>query len=78
MPASRTASTKLEDAFGAARSYLHAIRLAAAGMQNQRDMCVLDLLVEQAEKELNQAQAVADTLLDSRPVDKSNNGEKSL
>lgn len=59
-------STRLEDAFGAARSYLHAIRLAAAGMQNQRDMCALDLLAERAEHELNQAQAVADTLLEDR------------
>lgn len=62
----KTAATKLDDAFGAARSYLHAIRLAAAGMQNQRDMCALDLLAEQAEHELNQAQAVADTLLEDR------------
>jgi hypothetical protein len=71
----KSASTKLEDAFGAARSYLHAMRLAAAGMQNQRDMCALDLLAEKAEDELNKAQAIADTLLDDGPVDKSNNGE---
>ena len=63
----KDASTRLEDAFGAARSYLHAIRLATAGMQNQRDMCALGLLVESAESELNQAQAVADTLLEDRP-----------
>ena len=78
----KSAATKLDDAFGAARSYLHAIRLATAGMQNQRDMCALGLLVERAEHELNQAQAVADTLLEDLtgwgPVDKSNNGEKSL
>ena len=38
-------AAKLEDAFGAARSYLHAIRrLASAGLSNQRDMCALDLL----------------------------------
>ncbi|UDF29961.1 UNVERIFIED_ORG: hypothetical protein LHK14_01180 [Roseateles sp. XES5] len=60
----RTATNKLEDAFGAARSYLHAIRMAAAGLQNDRDMCALDLLAEQAEHELNQAQAIADTLME--------------
>lgn len=62
----KTASTKFDDAFGAARSYLHAIRMAAAGMQNQRDFCALDLLAERAEQELNQAQAVADTLVEDR------------
>jgi hypothetical protein len=62
----KAAATKLEDAFGAARSYLHAIRLAAAGMQNQRDLCALDLLAEQVERELNQAQATTDTLLEDR------------
>lgn len=56
----KTAATKLDDAFGAARSFLHAIRLAAAGM------CAIDLLAERAENELNQAQAVADTLLEDR------------
>lgn len=71
----KDAGTRLEDAFGAARSYLHAIRLAAKSLQNQRDMCALDLLAEQAEHEINQAQAIADTLLDDGPVDKSNNGE---
>lgn len=62
----KTATTKLEDAFGAARSYLHAIRMAAAGMQNQRDMCALNVLAESAEVALNQAQAIADTLLEDR------------
>ena len=62
----KEASTRLEDAFGAARSYLHAIRLAAKGLPNTRDMCALDLLAEQAEHEINQAQAVADTLLEDR------------
>lgn len=61
-----TASTKLEDAFGAARSYLHAIRLAAAGMQNQRDMCALDLLAERAEHELNQAQETCGEIAEVR------------
>lgn len=60
----KDASTRLEDAFGAARSYLHAIRLAAKSLPNPRDMCALDLLAEQAEHEINQAQAVADTLLE--------------
>lgn len=72
----KTAATKLEDAFGAARSYLHAIRLAAAGMKNQRDMCALDLLADRAEAEINTAQGIVDTL-GACPVEKSNNGEKS-
>lgn len=38
--------------------------MAAAGLQNDRDMCALDLLAEQAEHELNQAQAIADTLME--------------
>jgi len=59
-------ANKLEDAFGAARSYLHAIRLAAAGMQNQRDMCAFDLLAEQAEHEINQAQEACDELAEAR------------
>jgi hypothetical protein len=62
----KTASSKLDDAFGAARSYLHAIRLAAAGMQNQRDMCALDLLAEQAEHEINQAQEACDEIREGR------------
>lgn len=62
----KSAATKLDDAFGAARSYLHAIRMAAAGMQNQRDMCALNVLAESAEVALNQAQAIADTLLEDR------------
>lgn len=62
----KTARTKLDDAFGAARSYLHAIRMAAAGMQNQRDKCALNVLAESAEVALIQAQAVADTLLEDR------------
>jgi hypothetical protein len=58
-------STRLEDAFGAARSYLHAIRrLASAGLNSSRDMCALDLLAERADNELNEAQAVIDTLLE--------------
>jgi hypothetical protein len=72
----KDAATRLEDAFGAARSYLHAIRLAAKALPRSRDMCAFDLLAEQAEHEINQAQEATDTLL-SAPVDKSNNGEKS-
>lgn len=73
-PMTDTARVKLDDDFGAARSFLHAIRLAAQGLSD-RDMCALDLLGEKAEDELNKAQAIADTLLDVGPVDKSNNGE---
>lgn len=65
----KDAATKLDDAFGAARSYLHAIRRAAASMQNmrnQRDMCALDLLAEQAEDEINRAQEAADEMLEDR------------
>ncbi|MCO5140853.1 MULTISPECIES: hypothetical protein [unclassified Shinella] len=51
----QTPSQRLEDAFGAARSYLHALRLAAQGFKDPRDMWALDLLAEQAEHELNQA-----------------------
>lgn len=60
-----SAAIKLDDAFGAARSFLHAIRLAAQGLSD-RDMCAFDLLAERAEHELNQAQAIADTLLEDR------------
>ena len=69
-----TSRVKLDDAFGAARSFLRAIRLAAQGLSD-RDMCAFDLLGEKAEDELNKAQAIADTLLDDGPVDKSNNEE---
>ena len=62
----KTAETKLEDAFGAARSYLHAIRLAAAGMKNERDVCAFDLLAESVERELNRAQAITDTMMEER------------
>lgn len=63
----KSAAPKLEDAFGAARSYLHAIRrLASAGLNSSRDMCALDLLAERAENELNEAQVVIDTLPEDR------------
>lgn len=59
---SQTPHQRLEDAFGAARSYLHAIRrLASAGLTNDRDMCALDLLAERAEAEINTAQGILDT-----------------
>lgn len=56
---------RLEDAFGAARSYLHAIRLAAQGLKNDRDMCALDLLAESAEAEISEAQAIVENHMES-------------
>lgn len=61
----KSAFTKLDDAFAAARSYLHAIRLAAKSLPNQRDMCALDLLAEQAEHEINLAQEASDELVEA-------------
>lgn len=60
----QTPSQRLEDAFGAARSYLHAIRLAAQGLKNPRDMCALDLLAEAVETEISEAQAIVENYVE--------------
>lgn len=57
-----TSNQKVEDAFGAARSYLHAIRMAAQALKNPRDMCAFDLLAEAAEAEIQTAQEIFDDL----------------
>lgn len=64
----KSAATKLDDAFGAARSYLRAIRLMSETIfqGSGDDYCALLTMLDGAAREINQAQAVSDTLLEDR------------
>ncbi len=50
---------EIEDALGAAHSFLHAIKMATEGCEalggGGRDYCALQLLVEAAQAEINKA-----------------------
>ncbi|WP_432344778.1 hypothetical protein WMC41_16130 [Shinella yambaruensis] len=64
----KTAATKLDDAFGTARSCLHAMRLMTETIfqGSGKDYCSLLTMIDGAERAINDAQAVADTLLEDR------------
>lgn len=59
---------KIDDALGAAQSYLHAIkRLAETVLGGEgKDYCALDLLADSAIREINEAFRVVDNMEVSR------------
>lgn len=72
----KPASTKLDDAFGAVRSYLHTMRLMTETIfqGSGKDYCALLTMIDGVGREIDRAQDVADTIVHT-PVDKSNSGE---
>ncbi|MEF0939605.1 hypothetical protein [Rhizobium sp. BR 362] len=54
--------TEFEDSLGAARSFLHAIKMAAESLSDNRENCAFQILAEAADKEIINAQNLVDTL----------------
>lgn len=61
---SRSAANKLDDAFGAARSYLHAMRLMVETIFQGKgdDYCAILTVIDSVETEINDAQELCDEL----------------
>ena len=64
----KSAATKLEDAFGAARSNLRTMRLMMETIfqGSGDDYCALLTMLDYTLREVNDAQEAADTLLEDR------------